>query len=126
MLAREAGLRACLQHLAPHGGGCTGRRSARQPGEAPGQGLGQLRQALRRWGRLQARIDAWNQLDGCELPIYEPGLEEVVQAARGRNLYFSSDTHKHVAEGDVIFVRCCPPPGQWLPGQTDKALATLC
>ena len=53
----------------------------------------------------QARIDAWNQLEGCELPIYEPGLEEVVQAARGRNLFFSSDTHKHVAEGDVIFVR---------------------
>ena len=56
---------------------------------------------------LQARIDAWNQVGDCELPIYEPGLEEVVQAARGRNLFFSSDTHKHVAEGDVIFVRCC-------------------
>ena len=54
----------------------------------------------------QARIDAWNQLNDCELPIYEPGLEEVVQAARGRNLFFSSDTHKHVAEGDIIFVRC--------------------
>lgn len=61
----------------------------------------------------QARIDAWNQLKGCELPIYEPGLEEVVQAARGRNLFFSSDTHKHVAEGDIIFVRCRPPT--WLP-----------
>ena len=58
---------------------------------------------------MQARIDAWNQVGDCELPIYEPGLEEVVQAARGRNLFFSSDTHKHVAEGDVIFVRCCPP-----------------
>ena len=57
---------------------------------------------------VQARIDAWNQVGDCELPIYEPGLEEVVQAARGRNLFFSSDTHKHVAEGDVIFVRCCP------------------
>ncbi|KAK9841038.1 hypothetical protein WJX81_007189 [Elliptochloris bilobata] len=57
----------------------------------------------------QARIDAWNQLDGCELPIYEPGLEEVVQAARGRNLFFSSDTHKHVAEGDIIFVSVNTP-----------------
>jgi len=59
----------------------------------------------------QARIDAWNQMGGCELPIYEPGLEEVVQAARGRNLFFSSDTHKHVAEGDIIFVRRAPARG---------------
>jgi len=40
-----------------------------------------------------------------ELPIYEPGLDDVVRAARGRNLFFSTDTHKHVAEGDIIFVR---------------------
>ena len=40
-----------------------------------------------------------------ELPIYEPGLDEVVKAARDRNLFFSTDTHKHVAEGDIIFVR---------------------
>ena len=41
-----------------------------------------------------------------ELPIYEPGLDEVVKAARDRNLFFSTDTHKHVAEGEIIFVRC--------------------
>lgn len=40
-----------------------------------------------------------------ELPIYEPGLDEIVKAARGRNLFFSTDTKKHVAEGDIIFVR---------------------
>jgi UDPglucose 6-dehydrogenase len=39
------------------------------------------------------------------LPIYEPGLDEVVKAARGRNLYFSTDTHKHVGEADIVFVR---------------------
>jgi hypothetical protein len=51
----------------------------------------------------QARIDAWNS---DNLPIYEPGLDEVVKACRGRNLFFSTDTLKHIAEGDVIFVRC--------------------
>ena len=81
-----------------------------QPARARGQGLCHSREGLRGCAGWQARIDAWNQLGGCELPIYEPGLEEVVQAARGRNLFFSSDTHKHVAEGDVIFVRCRPPP----------------
>lgn len=35
----------------------------------------------------QARVDAWNDKD-FKLPIYEPGLVEVVKEARGRNLFF--------------------------------------
>jgi len=54
----------------------------------------------------QARIDAWNS---DALPIYEPGLEEVVQACRGRNLFFSTDTHKHVGEADIVFVSVNTP-----------------
>merc|ERR1711953_504544 len=41
----------------------------------------------------QDRIDAWNSES---LPIYEPGLDEVVKAARGRNLFFSSDVDSHI------------------------------
>jgi hypothetical protein len=48
-------------------------------------------------------LQAWNSET---LPIYEPGLEEVVKACRDRNLFFSSDTTKHLAEADMIFVRC--------------------
>ena len=40
-----------------------------------------------------------------KLPIYEPGLEDVVKECRGRNLLFSTDTHKHVGEADIVFVR---------------------
>ncbi|GIM16377.1 hypothetical protein Vretimale_19041 [Volvox reticuliferus] len=47
------------------------------------------------------RVAAWNSDD---LPLYEPGLLEVVKAARGRNLFFSSDAQKHLAEADLIFV----------------------
>jgi len=54
----------------------------------------------------QARIDAWNSE---KLPIYEPGLEDVVSECRGRNLYFSSDVEKHVAEADLIFVSVNTP-----------------
>ena len=50
----------------------------------------------------EARIKAWNS---DTLPIYEPGLTEVVKACRGRNLFFSTDTHKHVGEADLVFVR---------------------
>lgn len=49
-----------------------------------------------------ARIKAWQTDD---LPIYEPGLLEVVKGARERNLFFSTDTHKHVGEADLVFVR---------------------
>ncbi len=50
----------------------------------------------------EERIKAWNS---DNLPIYEPGLFEVVKEARGRNLFFSTDTKKHVAEADMVFVR---------------------
>ncbi len=50
----------------------------------------------------EERIKAWNS---DELPIYEPGLFEVVKTARGRNLFFSTDTRKHVGEADIVFVR---------------------
>lgn len=56
----------------------------------------------------EARIKAW-QSD--KLPIYEPGLLEVVQQCRGRNLFFSTDVHKHVGEADLIFVRCAGKAG---------------
>ncbi len=54
----------------------------------------------------QARIDAWNS---DNLPIYEPGLDEVVKEARGRNLFFSTDVDKGIAEADIIFVSVNTP-----------------
>ncbi|KAF5115519.1 hypothetical protein DV454_002239 [Geotrichum candidum] len=54
----------------------------------------------------QARIDAWNS---DQLPIYEPGLEEVVKVARGRNLFFSTDVEKSINEADLIFVSVNTP-----------------
>ncbi|KAI9068661.1 UDP-glucose dehydrogenase [Trametes sanguinea] len=56
----------------------------------------------------QARIDAWNSPD-FKLPIYEPGLEEVVRQARGRNLFFSTDVDKGIQEADLIFVSVNTP-----------------
>ncbi|HUV90321.1 MAG TPA: saccharopine dehydrogenase NADP-binding domain-containing protein, partial [Anaerolineae bacterium] len=48
----------------------------------------------------EAKIAAW-QSD--HLPIYEPGLEEIVFSIRGRNLLFSTEINRHIAEADVIF-----------------------
>jgi len=56
----------------------------------------------------QSRIDAWNSAD-FNLPIYEPGLEDVVRQARGRNLFFSTDVDKAIEEADLIFVSVNTP-----------------
>ncbi len=47
------------------------------------------------------RIDAWNS---DQLPIYEPGLDELVKEARERNLFFSTDIIGAIKEADIIFV----------------------
>ncbi len=52
------------------------------------------------------RIAAWNS---DELPIYEPGLDEVVKACRDKNLFFSTEVEKHVAEADIVFVSVNTP-----------------
>ncbi|OCH87164.1 UDP-glucose dehydrogenase [Obba rivulosa] len=56
----------------------------------------------------QARVDAWNSPD-FKLPIYEPGLVDVVKQARGRNLFFSTDVDKGIQEADLIFVSVNTP-----------------
>eukprot|EP00002_Diphylleia_rotans_P009238 TRINITY_DN1930_c0_g1_i1.p1 TRINITY_DN1930_c0_g1~~TRINITY_DN1930_c0_g1_i1.p1 ORF type:complete len:464 (-),score=115.32 TRINITY_DN1930_c0_g1_i1:789-2180(-) len=52
------------------------------------------------------RIAGWNS---DTLPIYEPGLFEVVKACRGVNLFFSTDVEKEIADADIIFVSVNTP-----------------
>lgn len=52
------------------------------------------------------RIDAWNS---DVLPVYEPGLDEVVASARGRNLEFTTDIRSAIAAADLIFVSVGTP-----------------
>ena len=49
------------------------------------------------------RIAAWNS-DDYNLPIYEPGLVDVVKEVRGKNLFFSTDIPRAVQECDIVFV----------------------
>ena len=51
----------------------------------------------------KARIAAWNSKD-FRLPIYEPGLEDVVRKVRGKNLFFTTDIRKAVRDCDIVFV----------------------
>lgn len=54
----------------------------------------------------QKQIDAWNT---DKLPIYEPGLLDVVKESRGRNLFFSTDLDKEINEADIIFISVNTP-----------------
>merc|ERR1719163_381392 len=54
----------------------------------------------------QARIDAWNS---DTLPIYEPGLTEIVKEVRGKNLFFSSNVQKGIEDADIIFAAVNTP-----------------
>jgi UDPglucose 6-dehydrogenase len=49
----------------------------------------------------EKRIAAWNS---NELPIYEPGLDEIVKQCRGKNLFFSTDIAEAIRDCDIIFV----------------------
>ena len=55
------------------------------------------------------RIAKWNSENLDELPIYEPGLKEVIKRVRNRNLYFSKELEKNIAEADMIFISVNTP-----------------
>lgn len=57
----------------------------------------------------EERIAAWNGTNLENLPIYEPGLKEVVQEARGRNLFFSTEVDKAIDEAEMIFISVNTP-----------------
>lgn len=59
------------------------------------------------------RIAAWNS---DNLPIYEPGLFELVLTARGKNLFFSTDVKKGIEDADIIFVSVNTPTKKYGEG----------
>jgi len=62
----------------------------------------------------QQRIDQWNS---DELPIYEPGLDDVVKKARGRNLFFSTELEQGIKDADIIFVSVNTPTKEFGEGK---------
>tara|TARA_Y100000991_G_scaffold75951_1_gene57131 strand:- start:5054 stop:6403 length:1350 start_codon:yes stop_codon:yes gene_type:complete len=55
------------------------------------------------------KIDAWNDRNLSNLPIYEPGLQEVVARNRDKNLFFSTNIKKGIKEADMIFISVNTP-----------------
>ena len=55
------------------------------------------------------KISSWNDEDLRNLPIFEPGLKEVVERCRNENLFFSTDIKKSISEADMIFISVNTP-----------------
>ena len=54
----------------------------------------------------EERISEWNS---DKLPIYEPGLDQIVKEARGRNLFFSTNIEEAIVDADIIFISVNTP-----------------
>ena len=75
------------------------------------------------------RIADWNDKDLTKLPIYEPGLNEVVAEARGRNLFFSNDIDTAIENSDMIFISVNTPTKTYGSGKgmaADLKYVELC
>ena len=57
----------------------------------------------------EKRIDAWNDENVDNIPIYEPGLSNIVKEARGRNLFFSTHVDAAIDNADMIFISVNTP-----------------
>jgi UDPglucose 6-dehydrogenase len=67
------------------------------------------------------RIKAWNDPDVTKIPVYEPGLSDVVAEARGRNLFFSTDVEPAIAEAQMIFISVNTPTKTYGAGKGQAA-----
>ena len=57
----------------------------------------------------EERIEAWNSNDFSQLPVFEPGLEEIIKKCRGKNLFFSNKVEESIANADIIFISVNTP-----------------
>lgn len=69
----------------------------------------------------QDRIDRWNDANLDNLPVYEPGLKELVQKTRGKNLFFSTDVDKAIDEAQMIFISVNTPTKTYGKGKGQAA-----
>ena len=55
------------------------------------------------------RIKAWNNKDLSKLPIFEPGLDEIISSCRDINLFFSTNINDNISNADMIFLSVNTP-----------------
>lgn len=77
----------------------------------------------------EERIAAWNDEDLSKLPVYEPGLADIVKQTRNKNLFFSTDIDKSIVEAEMIFISVNTPTKTYGKGKgmaADLKYVELC
>ena len=77
----------------------------------------------------EKRISDWNDPDVNNIPIYEPGLSEIVGGSRGKNLFFSTEVDKAIDEAQMIFISVNTPTKTYGTGKgmaSDLKYIELC
>ena len=57
----------------------------------------------------EERINAWNNNDISNLPIYEPGLDKLISRCRNKNLFFTTNINESICNADMIFLSVNTP-----------------
>ncbi len=55
------------------------------------------------------KIDSWNNKDLTKLPVYEPGLKDLISKCRGKNLFFNTEIEQSIAQSDMVFISVNTP-----------------
>lgn len=67
------------------------------------------------------RINAWNDENLDKLPVYEPGLKEIIAETRNKNLFFSTEVDKAIDEAEMIFISVNTPTKTYGKGKGQAA-----
>ncbi len=57
----------------------------------------------------EEKINDWNNPNLSKLPVYEPGLNEIILKCRNKNLHFSTEVNKSISNADVVFLSVNTP-----------------
>ena len=57
----------------------------------------------------EQKINAWNNQNLSNLPVYEPGLDAIILKCRNKNLHFSTEVNKCISNADVVFLSVNTP-----------------
>jgi UDPglucose 6-dehydrogenase len=75
------------------------------------------------------KIAQWNSGNLDDLPVYEPGLKEIIQEVRGKNLFFQTDVYKAIRDAEMIFISVNTPTKTYGMGKgmaADLKFVELC
>lgn len=67
--------------------------------------------------KSEEKIDLWNSKNLNNIPVFEPGLKDIIKKVRGKNLFFSKDIANSIDEAEMIFIAVNTPTKTSGPGK---------